>query len=204
MSRYRKVCAVMSLVLGLTAASAARASDAEKRFSIKGVGIAPCSAFIKSYDERSQDALMFAGWLGGYMTAMNQELPETFDLAPWQSVEVLMLLTRDLCGRNPEEKVYRAAGALVRILSADRLTTYSEFVETVNGEHKTGVPKEVLRRIQERLKALNHYSGNPDGAYGSGTRKAIEAFQKQANVPVTGVPDQQTLVKLFYQSPQQQ
>jgi len=54
-----------------------------------------------------------------------------------------------------------------------------------------------LKRAQARLQEKGLYKGTPDGAFGDGTRKAFEAFQKQANIPVSGVPDQITLLRLF-------
>jgi hypothetical protein len=204
MSMVKALLRAIAVIVVVATSVPASASDAEKRFAIKGAGAAPCSAFIKAFDERNDDALVFAGWLTGYVTALNQELPETFDLAPWQSMDVLMLLMRDLCGRDPEEKFYRVAGGLVRILARDRLTTLSELTEISHEGKTASVPKGVVRQVQERLQGLGLYSGGIDGDYGPGTRQAIEAFQKQRNIPVTGIPDQQTLVEIMYQPERQQ
>lgn len=189
----------MLLASWLGAAAAAQAADAEKRFAIKGVGVAKCSTFVQAYDQRANDGFLFAGWLTGFITVLNQHVPETFDLAPWQTTDVLMLLMRDLCGQKPDEQFYRVAGGLVGLLSKDRLQTLSEPVEMHNKEHRTTLPKEVVRRVQERLKALDLYKGSLDGSYGSGMQKALEAFQKQNKLTETGIPDQQTLVRLMYQ-----
>ena len=184
---------------GTASVSPVLAADAENRFAIKGAGVAKCSAFIQAFEGRSNDAYLFAGWITGYITALNQQTPKTFDLAPWQTPEVLMFLLRDLCGRAPDQQVYRVAGGLAQILARDRLETLSEPVQIENGEHKVTLPKEVVRRVQERLKARDVYKGTPDGGYGAGTRKAIEAFQTQEKIPVTGIPDPQTLMHLMYQ-----
>ena len=77
--------------------------------------------------------------------------------------------------------------------------TLSEPVEMHNKEHRTTLPKEVVRRVQERLKALDLYKGSLDGSYGSGMQKALGAFQKQNKLTETGIADQQTLVRLMYQ-----
>ncbi len=37
-----------------------------------------------------------------------------------------------------------------------------------------------------------------DGAFGPGTKAAVEAFQRAAGIEATGVPDQRTLATLFY------
>ncbi len=52
---------------------------------------------------------------------------------------------------------------------------------------------------QRELAALGLYGGPVDGRYGRATRNAIIAFQKQADLPVTGRPDQKTLDRLMYE-----
>jgi peptidoglycan hydrolase-like protein with peptidoglycan-binding domain len=50
--------------------------------------------------------------------------------------------------------------------------------------------------LQRQLRQLGHYSGPLDGAYGKGTAKAVEAFQRSAGLPVTGSLDQQTWTQM--------
>lgn len=95
---------------------------------------AKCSAFIQAYDQRSNDAFVLAEWLTGYLSAINQHAAETFDLAPWQSTEVLMLLAKDLCARSPDEQFYRVADGLATILSKDRLQAFAEPIEVGSKE----------------------------------------------------------------------
>lgn len=187
-----------ALALACLCTTTVLAADAENRFAIKGAGIAKCSAFVQAFDARSNDAYIFAGWISGYVTALNQHTPKTFDLAPWQTTDVLMIMLRDLCGRNPDQQVYRVAGGLMQILARDRLETMSEPVQMENGEHKVTLPGEVVRRVQERLKEEGAYKGAADGSYGAGTRKALETYQTQQKLPVTGVADAQTLLRLMY------
>jgi hypothetical protein len=194
-------CGVMALAIMLLVAGPLTAADAEKRFAVKGVGAAKCSAFIKSFDSRAtEDIALFAGWISGFISALNEGIDNTFDLAPWQSPEVLVLLMRDLCGKKPEEPYYRAAAGLVSILGRDRLQTLSEPVEIKVKDNRTILPKDIVKRVQERLKALDLYKGTIDGAFGPGMQKALEAFQKQQKIAETGIPDQQTLLRLFYQT----
>jgi hypothetical protein len=183
----------------LTLPQVASAADSENRFAIKGAGAAKCSAFMQAYESRSNDAYLFAGWISGYITALNQHTADTFDLAPWQSTDVLMLLIRDLCGRKPEEQVYRAAGALASLLAPDRLTALGEVVEMKNGEHQATLHREIMKKVQERLKDQGLYKSTVDGSFGPATQKALEGFQEKRNLPKTGVADQQTLVLLMYQ-----
>lgn len=198
MRRIAVYARVAALALGSLCTTTVLAADAENRFAIKGAGVAKCSAYVQAFDSRSNDAYIFAGWITGYITALNQNTPKTFDFAPWQTTDVLMILLRDLCGRNPDQQVYRVAGGLVQIMARDRLETMSEPVQMENGEHKTTLLKDVVRRVQERLKEEGVYKGAADGSYGAGTRKALEAFQTQQTLPVTGIADTQTLLRLMY------
>lgn len=86
----------------------------------------------------------------------------------------------------------------MQIMARDRVETMSEPVPMENGEHKVTLLKEVVRRVQERLKEEGVYKGTADGSYGAGTRKALEAFQTQQKLPVTGVADAQTMMRLMY------
>jgi Putative peptidoglycan binding domain len=190
------------IAAAILAPIAAHAADAENRFAIKGAGAAPCSKFIELYNAKSNDVLLFAGWTTGYLTAINQATPKTFDLAPWQSTEVLLFILHDLCTRAPDEKFYRVVSGMAQLLAEDKLSTLSSPVEMKSGEQTVVLPRDVVKKIQQRLTALKLYSGGPDGAYGPGTRTAIEAFQKQQQIPETGIPDQQTLVRLMYQKPE--
>ncbi|HEX2889528.1 SEL1-like repeat protein [Vineibacter terrae] len=50
--------------------------------------------------------------------------------------------------------------------------------------------KEQLIEVQKLLSTLRLYNGKPDGLMGPGTRNAIKAFQRSANLPETGEPSQ--------------
>ncbi len=50
-----------------------------------------------------------------------------------------------------------------------------------------------MRELQERLRTLGHYSGATDSVYGSGLKSAIEAYEKAAQLPVTGLPTRSLL-----------
>ncbi len=48
-------------------------------------------------------------------------------------------------------------------------------------------------KVQERLKGLGYYKGDVDGNFGSGTKAAIEAFQKKNGLPVDGEASKELL-----------
>ncbi|MBQ9252028.1 MAG: peptidoglycan-binding protein [Clostridia bacterium] len=54
----------------------------------------------------------------------------------------------------------------------------------------------MVKTIQKKLKSLGYYSGSIDGDYGSGTKKAVIAFQKANGLKQTGNVNSATLEKL--------
>jgi len=187
----------VGLALCVTA-GAARAADEEGAFAVKGVGLTKCSDFVKAAKEQDREVVsQYVSWLAGFITASNQHMAETFDLTPWQNVRTLSSLLAAYCDRNADLRFVAAAARLTNALRADRLATPSELLP-IEHEGKTHyMYQEGMRRTQARLAELGLYSGDLDGAYGEATRAALEAFQKERELPVNGLPDQRTLMILF-------
>lgn len=58
------------------------------------------------------------------------------------------------------------------------------------------MPREIgdmIAELQDRLAAAGYLTGASDGIYGSGTAAAVEQFQKDHRLPVSGAVDEQTL-----------
>lgn len=55
---------------------------------------------------------------------------------------------------------------------------------------------EEVRQIQRKLKTLGFYSGSVDGIYGTGTKKAVTAFQKSCGIKADGIAGPTTLLYL--------
>ena len=99
--------------------------------------------------------------------------------------------------------------------------TNSETTETEEGDDSNPVPVDMMEdeetggevlqgrvlrygdtgddvlTLQTRLKDLKYYTGNLSGRYREGTRKAVETFQADFDLEVTGVADLRTLSILF-------
>ena len=52
---------------------------------------------------------------------------------------------------------------------------------------------EEVKKLQEFLKAQGFTRNTPDGDFGPGTKKAVEAFQKANELEVTGIVDEKTI-----------
>ncbi len=191
----------VALATAVTWSAPAWASSEAGKFAVRGVGVETCAAFTKAFAERTQGAFVFAGWLDGYISAVNRLQPETFDAAPWQSTDILMVLINNHCAANPEVQLFGVVRALLDFYGGQRLTAASPRIDATAGETSVRLYREVLRQAQEGLAAAGVYSGTADGMYGPKTRAAFEAFQEQRGLIKSGLPDQQTLYHLFKRSP---
>lgn len=61
---------------------------------------------------------------------------------------------------------------------------------------KLGSRGEEVRQIQKKLKELGFYSGSVDGIYGTATKQAVIAFQKNCGITADGVTGKKTLLYL--------
>lgn len=176
---------------------ALQAADEEGNFSVKGAGLASCEQFVAERTEKSNVYWMFGGWLDGYLTAINQFAPDTYDIAPWETTDLLAALIENHCRQNPEQNFFYVANALAGRLMEERLQTKSQPVEARAGDRSIRLYQETLRRVQQALKDRGHYTGTVDGLFGPQTQRAIEDFQRKAELEVTGLPDQLTLLRLL-------
>jgi peptidoglycan hydrolase-like protein with peptidoglycan-binding domain len=62
--------------------------------------------------------------------------------------------------------------------------------------HQAKWTKEQVKEAQAGLAKAGYFKGEPNGVYGKSTRKAIRAYQKANNMPVTGHLDNELLTKL--------
>ena len=172
-------------------------ADSNGRFAIKGAGAAYCERYAKARADKSPEYNLYSGWVSGYLTAVNQYSKNTFDVASWESVGLLLALLDGHCVRNPKDRFYKVVESMSVALVKNQLDERSPPVEVKVGERKLVIYEEVLRRVQKVLAKAGFYEGEPDGQFGPGTRKAIEAFQREKKLEVTGTPDQRTLLRLF-------
>ena len=84
---------------------------------------------------------------------------------------------------------------LLNILVIAVVTSHLEpqSIETLS---KYGSQGQEVKQIQTKLKELGLYTGNIDGIYGSGTKKAVTAFQKQKGLSADGIAGPKTLSAL--------
>lgn len=62
--------------------------------------------------------------------------------------------------------------------------------------YKKGSSGAVVTQIQTKLKSWGYYTGPVDGIYGSGTERAVRAFQQKNGLTVDGKAGDQTLAAM--------
>ncbi|MEM9437021.1 MAG: peptidoglycan-binding domain-containing protein [Pseudomonadota bacterium] len=175
-----------------------QAEDSNGDFAIKGAGLQSCGSLVEAWDGRTEDIALYAGWIDGYVTGMNQNLEDTFDVAPWQSVQTLLGLTTEVCRNLDESEMFITAfNDLMKDFAVHRVRQKQNAIAVTNGDTAIALYKETLLRVKQRLSENGFDPGGLDHQFTDQTRTAIEAFQASKGIAVTGLPDQQTLFLLF-------
>jgi len=195
MARFGTCTLLVALLVSL--AGPAPAADPRGLFSVKGVGTADCQRYLNARKEGGREYFVFAGYLGGYLTAHNQLSEATFDIVPWQTIDTIAGMMSSFCAKNPTANFAVAVTRLVKFLEPERLAVGSETVEAKVGTSGVTIYRETLRRAQMKLAEAGHYRGTPDGQFTPVTRAALEKFQSAKGLPKTGLPDQVTLLRLL-------
>jgi hypothetical protein len=110
------------LLLGsmFTLDATANAEDAAGGYYGFGQGLQSCGAYGQARQQHEQDELLFASWLVGYISATNERLPNTYNLAVHTDLAGLLEWLDNYCGANPTSLFGNAAGQLVVYLYPTR------------------------------------------------------------------------------------
>jgi hypothetical protein len=188
------------------AAPAVLAADARDRFQAHGLGRLTCKRVIEVCDAKKDECqLVVPAWFEGYLTGFNALYTDTYDILPWQPAALIADFTLKVCAQNPDAPMLEVANSLIRdLLIPNRIKAQADRTRIGEGDNAVALYRDTVRATQQRLVDLGFLKGGVDGAFGPGTRSAVEAFQKAAGLQATGTPDVRTLIALFYSGPQQQ
>ena len=176
----------------------ALAADKDKNFAVKGLAAASCASFVEGREKSSQTYAEAMSWLTGYISAYNYLAPDTYDVAPWQSVELLSFILAEHCKQDAGELFLHATNKLINSIEKDRLRVASDIVTVPVGDYRLTMYKDMVFRIQSALKDRGHLNMRwPTGDYDQSTIDAMKAFQEASRIEATGVPDQESLFLLF-------
>lgn len=176
----------------------ASAADTANRFGVKGAGAAKCEDFIAAYDNGTPLAATFGGWIDGFITATNHYHPNVFDVAPWQSSDVLAYALSGYCRTNKDVPFHEAMLSLRNQLVPQSLTSASPAIVAQRQGKAVVIYAAVLQQVREKLVALGKLSKMPsEPGFDAATSQALVDFQKERGLAETGLPDHVVLSHLL-------
>jgi hypothetical protein len=193
---------IFGLALALAVASGpALAADVTGRFAIKGVGQAACQDVVRASAGQPQDVAPFLHWLAGYLSAANLYEVQTFDLLAWQTDGVIFQSLISYCRDNPKTALALAAGKMVESLRQTRVQRAGGFqLLTINGQ-QIRFYDETMIRMKQILATAVGFRGPMDARWTPAVADALRRYQQLRRLPVTGLPDEATLVAMFAARP---
>ncbi|MGE0151569.1 MAG: peptidoglycan-binding protein [Reyranellaceae bacterium] len=187
----------LALAVAVAAGPSARASDTKGNYAVRGVGSQECQTLLQELDKDREGALAVASWILGYITAVNRYEPMTFDITPVNDARALTGIVLALCQKNPKARLENVLSDMLRAMARARLRADSPLVQMKSGDAVAAVRQEVLLTMQQRLNQRGLLKAKADGAYGPQTEAALKEYQKAENLPVTGVADAATVLRLL-------
>jgi hypothetical protein len=175
----------------------ASAIDSDGRFAMKGAGLLPCGVYVTEREKRSNAYYLIGGWVEGYVSAYNKHTADTFDVASFESLELLLKLMQQHCAKHPNDRLHGVLDAMIVQLAPARLVKESERVRITVGDRSTRLYAETIRRMQAELARRGLFKEATDGRFTEATQSALIAFQADAALNKTGFPDQTTLWRLL-------
>lgn len=190
---------MLILCAGMGLAGSVHAAAAKGEFGIKGIGASDCATAVREYKGGTPNAMMYGGWLYGYMTALNQSTPDTFDLATWQDLNTLSNFLIEYCSKNPNMSFAQAVFNMANALKPMRLKTMSQPIRFRKNDKDFVLYGEVITRMGRALAAKGLYKANATDkpVFTEEMSRALAQFQTRNKLPATGEPDQFTLFRLF-------
>lgn len=100
-------------LIAWAAAAPAKAADPQGYYTIQGVGLESCTAWIGERAEPSGITWYKQQWVLGYLTAFNRWTHDGTDIAKGAEAESLFKWIDNYCQRNPRQVLSLATEALV-------------------------------------------------------------------------------------------
>ena len=170
-------------------------------YAIKGVGRTACGDYVRAYAgaaaSEGKSLLPFAGWLDGYMTGFNHFQAGTYDVAPWQTTELMLAMVAKHCGTHRDRLFVEAVNDLLLVLYPDRLAAESEIVRVENAGQAVFLYRGLLEEVRVRLVAAGLSPGGENAPYDRAFATALKTYQARRGLPASGLPDQATMNALF-------
>jgi hypothetical protein len=198
----RRVGVIAAYILGvsllLCVSTQASAADRAGNFSIRGLGSQPCGQVEASRGSGDDMYPVLRGWVNGYVTNVNATRDGVYDASGGLGIDTLMTLIGNVCRNQGDQSLIQSLQDVLTILQPAALSARPEPVEITAGGRTFSLPRETLEFVQRELAELGFYTSVVDGLYGPGTRRAIEDFQRDRGLAVTGLPNDELIVRLAF------
>jgi hypothetical protein len=105
---------IASLLLSVSVPFAAHAADAQGRLNVHSMGVKSCDKVVADYDSEAGVAkLLNSVWVAGYLTAINSDVFDGFDVVHGMDAAGRDEWLYRYCRANPGHTLYHAAAAMV-------------------------------------------------------------------------------------------
>ena len=142
---------------------------------------------------RLETRLSELGYFGG-------DADETFDSDTRSALESFQQANGLEVTGAVDDTVFERLNSADALSRQDYLTRFAGAYAQMEALRKGSVSNDVLV-MQRKLRELGYFSGEPDGAFSEATQRAVESFQMVNGLPITGVADGATLMRLMADSP---
>jgi len=144
---------------------------------------------------------ILTSWIMGYLTASDRMTKDTFDGTPVMAPEALTTMILGVCQRYPDARVESVASNVLNQLATARVLHDSPVMEARAGDRMVLIRKATLVAVQNSLVKSKLLKDGADGTFGNATVAALKTFQESQKLPVTGLPDPSTVVRLLVEMP---
>lgn len=203
--KHGRWLAVLSAAAAISMSPAwrAHAGDGNRNFAVHGLGAQTCQAFLENVKKDNAAPALAVSWLMGYVTATNRLEADTYDALPVLDANVLLTLVANICEAHQQSIVETVASDILKTLSIARSRSQSPIVDAKFGDHITQIRADTLAEMQKKLAQLGYLKTEADGVFGESTAMALIQFQNEQKLPVTGIPDAPTIIRLLVETPAQ-
>ena len=188
--------ALLAVAAAILVVRPAVAADAKGTFAVRGVGSDRCETYTAAVVAKDSPKLeRYGSWLMGYMSASNRLIDKTFDAVPSQVPTDILSIVAVICRSQPATLIDTVASQALVLLSPIRLTADSAIIKVTNADKTLQVRQEALITLQQNLTKKGLYKGAADGKFSPQLAKTISEFQQKEKIPVSGLPDLDTLIR---------
>lgn len=189
---------IAGLCAGL--AGSAFAADSEGQFVVRGLGGQSCASLNEALKGENGKlvALRLTDWVSGWLSHANRVTDSTYDVHPVSEAGAISEIVRRICVANTEASIETVLHSSVQSVKRGAQTANSAMITIKIDDKQTRIRGAIMKPLQERLVDLKYLEKKQaDGVYGPATRKALEAFQSDSKIAVTGLPDPITVYLAF-------